>query len=332
VASILGGVFLILIIISAYAFFMMSNQATSNLQTTINNQSSLDEDKNQENLSFNYIGLNQDNTSVVLAVVNTGSKTITINYIGINDVSANTGIYDFSEPLGNPNINPGDISSFNIIPISNNFQTGDIYSIKLITSKGSVFSFNYPSKIALTNPPPSTSTTPAIQNQQKCYILSGSYFAQSDTFLTINITSNGNPVDSYTTPASDGYCSAYLKQLPYGIYTVKLSDSNAVSAVAPLTITPYIVLSPASQSSKDSAPITIKGTGFPASSTLAITILFDNSQQVTTPAQIFTDSTGSFTATMQVSGKTAGSYVVIANYYGSNPDFLSASNIFTVSP
>jgi hypothetical protein len=324
VASIIGGVFLILIIISAYAFFMMSNNATNDLQTTINNQSSLDEDKNQESLSLNYMVPNPDANGVVIAVVNSGPKTMTINYIGINDVS-NNGIYDFSEPSGNANINPGDMSSYNIVPTSNSFQAGHTYRIKLITSKGSIFSFNYPNLIPTTNSLPSISSAPAISSGQPCYILTGSNFASSAS-ITIDVTpgSTGYPMD--ITALNSGLFSTYFNQLSYGTYSITATDtSHGTTGTTILRVTPYIVLSPNSLQSPD-LDFTVKGSGYPKSST--INILFDNSPQATSS----TDPSGVFTVNMHLTGISAGSHIVVAEYHGTHPDFLSASNIFTVKP
>lgn len=319
VASIIGGVFLVLIIISSYAFFMLSNKATSELQTTINNQSTMDEEKNQESLSFSYIVKNPDNTGVVLAVVNSGSKTITINYIGVNDKSAD-GIYNFSKPIGNPNINPGDISSFNITPQSQSIELGHIYRIKLITNKGSVFSFNYPSQLTLSNSFPVISLTPAIYNGGQSYILSGSYFAGAMTGQSISVYVNSIQVNSF--PAPTGYFSIYLDQLPYGIYTITATDGNSITTS--LTVTPYFNIDP-NPSPTPPHHITVTGTGYYASST--ISILINGAMQVTTPDPVVTDSHGTFTADIDISGKSAGRYIIEAK----SPQ-VSASNILVISP
>ena len=128
VASIIGGVFIILILIAGYAFFALSSQATNDLQKTLREVSQLDLDKSKEDIIsvlFPYP------TSSNIDVVNSGPKLVKINYIGwINEGEINPR-YHFSK---------WDLE----IP-SNGFASLTIgldlsgYIVKIITERGNIF-------------------------------------------------------------------------------------------------------------------------------------------------------------------------------------------------
>jgi hypothetical protein len=305
IASIIGGAFLILIIISSYAFFAFSNKATNDLQSTINNQNSLSEKRNQEDLSFDYIVPNQDNNGLVLAVINSGSIQITVKYVGINDVL--TGNYDFYQPLGNPDIKQGDRNSFNI-PIVGTYNPADTYHIKLITSTGRIFSFSYPSLLNHYSSVSSISITPVIQENERKYIITGFNFTGPVTGAMIQGVN-----------ALSRVFSTYLDQTPVGTYTITAADTNGHQASTIFSVTPYITLSP-NPTTFTPNQLTIQGSGYPPAS--PITIRFNNVVQ--TPG-ITTRSNGTFTAVIDIIGIGKGNYPVEAKSGN-----IVASNIFTI--
>ncbi|MGD0804541.1 MAG: hypothetical protein ABSA11_10780 [Candidatus Bathyarchaeia archaeon] len=319
VASIVGGVFLILIIISSYAFFIMSNRATTDLQNTISTQSTLEENKGQENLSINYVvptlDKNNNTDGIILEVINSGSKPVTIMYIGVSDASV--GIYNFSEPIGNQNLNPGEIGSYNV-PISSQV---DNYVIKLITSKGSIFSFSY--NPSLTNLIPTLTVTSGIQDGQQGYILSGSNFVSGST-INVTITSGGNLVNTTkSTVLKSGLFSTYLTQLHNGTYTINAMNHTVILANTTLNVTPYLVLTPDNSQASKNVDVTIKGSGYPANQQ-GILIFFDSTSVILTDP-ITTNKSGAFNTTITVKGKSIGTHIITAQYLD-----YKASNIFTV--
>ena len=128
VASIIGGVFIILILIAGYAFFALSSQATNDLQKTLREVSQLDLDKSKEDIIsvlFPYP------TSSNIDIVNSGPKLVKINYIGwLNEGEINPR-YHFSKwDLEIPS------NGFASIALGLDLSG---YIVKIITERGNIF-------------------------------------------------------------------------------------------------------------------------------------------------------------------------------------------------
>ncbi len=136
VASIIGGVFLVLIILSAYAFFMMSNQQTDDLQSTIRAMNAADDDKMQEKVVLNNVVRN--GTNLRMNISNQGPKDVEIKYVGwINEQKSNTTYTYTNTDLV---ISPG-ASTISNVDVDN--ATGK-YQIKVISESGNIYTATYP--------------------------------------------------------------------------------------------------------------------------------------------------------------------------------------------
>src|SRR5438445_429877 len=129
---------------------------------------------------------------------------------------------------------------------------------------------------------------------------------------TITTSSTGSFSATFTVPASTA-----------GSHTVSAKDAVSNSASAQYTVTPSISLSPTT--GPTGTIVTIKGTGFAASS--GITVTYSGASVTTTPGTISTNSTGGFTATFTVPASVAAPHTVVATD-GSH----TASKKFTVTP
>jgi uncharacterized membrane protein YqhA len=141
VASIIGGAFIILIILSAYAFFVFNNMETNDLQETRRYMSQMDEERVQEKVSFSEVTINGV-TGLKFTVTNISSKLITLNYtctLKTSDqytqytwnIIRQQDLYAYLDP-GKPTL----------IELTN-IDTSGTYQIDLISDKGSVFTVFY---------------------------------------------------------------------------------------------------------------------------------------------------------------------------------------------
>jgi archaellum component FlaG (FlaF/FlaG flagellin family) len=183
VASIIGGVFIILIILSGYAFYVFSNSVTNDLQSTFKKMSILDDEKNQERLIINNcVSDPSEHTGLVLDVTNSGQNTILIRYIGtLNNEGIDSGVqYNFTDVKlldeTKEYIEPGQ-SLLYLVPIAS-FNVEGSYIIKIITERGSIFSVFYSNKYFFDIPSITLSSSSGEQGQP--VIISGYNFAHTD--------------------------------------------------------------------------------------------------------------------------------------------------------
>jgi len=125
VASIIGGVFLILIIIAGYTFFAMNNIMTNELEDVKRDMNKLDEARSQENILIQLYQVNKIN------VTNLGKELIAVRYIAT--ASSPDVDYTFNDYKGINErfINPGKTFATAIT------VSGD-YTIVVITDRGSI--------------------------------------------------------------------------------------------------------------------------------------------------------------------------------------------------
>ncbi len=139
IASIIGGVFLILVILSGYAFYALNNNATNELQDVIRTMNKLEDERQQEKLSILI-------TSESITIKNTGSELIAIRYIAttlgdnqqyyFNDMKQRES--DVIDPMGTRYINPYHESTWDtntFLQVINDI--GD-YRVIVITDRGSI--------------------------------------------------------------------------------------------------------------------------------------------------------------------------------------------------
>ena len=130
VASLIGGVFIILIIIAGYTFFSLSSQATNDLQKTLREVGQLDLDKEKEDIAVSAIA-SPTEFRTIFNITNSGPKLVKINYLGwINEGEPNPE-YHFSEwDL--------EIPSCGFASIAIGFDMSG-YVVKIITERGNIY-------------------------------------------------------------------------------------------------------------------------------------------------------------------------------------------------
>ena len=136
IASIIGGVFIILIILSVYAFYSLNNVATNDLQETRRYMSQLDEERSLEKLMLS--GVTKYGTQFFLSVTNLSSKIVIIEYVctqKMNDPKAQYTVYSLAEDDMYRYLDPGITTPVLIAGV----DTEGVYKIDLITNKGSIF-------------------------------------------------------------------------------------------------------------------------------------------------------------------------------------------------
>ena len=137
IASIIGGVFIILIILSVYAFYSVNNVATNDLQETRRYMGQLDEERSSEKISLGGV-TTYGNTGFFLLVTNLSSKIVIIEYVctlKTSDLASQYNVYGVAEDEGYRYLDPGITTPVLIAGV----DTKGSYKIDLITNKGSIF-------------------------------------------------------------------------------------------------------------------------------------------------------------------------------------------------
>ena len=158
IASIIGGIFLILIILSGYAFYVFSNREANDLQTTLRVMSANDAERLEEKIQiYNMVDFAN---GLTLNVTNIGPNMIMMKYAVTLDLKSSTAQYNVA-PITQMGLDPAKYTLYNInIP---NFDVNGNYQVSLITDKGNIFTINYPnysgpSRTAAITVDPSTNT------------------------------------------------------------------------------------------------------------------------------------------------------------------------------
>jgi len=143
--SIVGGVFILLILLTGYTFYFLNVNVTEDYNKILQDMGELDLKRNKENLEFISVSFNNDQLNIT--VKNTGSYNAQLIWLGIFDEgAANTQDYykiDFGVNTAETvtNIGNDSISSFE----------DQERAIQLVTELGNTFSYSYsPSEEAYT--------------------------------------------------------------------------------------------------------------------------------------------------------------------------------------
>jgi hypothetical protein len=153
VGTIIGGSFIILVMLSAYSFYLVNNKIQNEYNNVLSNMRSEDIDKEQENLIIIDIDKDRYNPeyepdypdvelyTIWVHVKNDGPKLSQILYYQISDY-VNSNNYEIVEKL--KTISPGESGIIDVI-VPDEDEDISHYVIQLITSKGNIYSSEYPS-------------------------------------------------------------------------------------------------------------------------------------------------------------------------------------------
>jgi hypothetical protein len=141
VGSIIGGAFLVLIMIIGYAFYVMSNQSVNEFQSILSDMRKLDVDREQEHLYIKTVS--PSSTGLSTDIVNDGPNIINIIYTCYRDISDPTDPYHYTS-LGGDGIWI-DPSASKPIPIDiPGYSSYGSYSIRLISDRGKAYTSSWP--------------------------------------------------------------------------------------------------------------------------------------------------------------------------------------------
>ncbi len=110
-----------------------------------------------------------------------------------------------------------------------------------------------------------------------------------------------------------------------GAHTIQARDNLSGTSTTSFVVNSKIVLNPSSGAS--GTPVAISGSGF--RSNASVTITYSGATITTQPVNVFTNATGSFSATFTAPNVIAGNYSIRASdgIYTASADFLIASEI-----
>lgn len=240
--------------------------------------------------------------------------TITVSGTGFA-VSSTVTIYFDSTKLRTVSTNSSGAFSSATITVPQTCRGS--YTIKAVDTSGSydTVTFTVSQKITVSSTSGGVGDTVTI---------SGTGFTDSSTVtIYFDSTSVGTTsTDDYGTFSSITFTipSSYR-----GSHTIKARDGSGYYATVTFTIAHKITIAPTSGVS--GTTVTVKGTGFSASS--PITITYKDVAVTTTPASISTDANGSFTASFTVPAGLAGTYAVEASdgTYSASANFTATINV-----
>ena len=148
VSSIIGGAFLVLIITSGYAFYVLSNRQMNDFQKVLTNMRSDDIDRGQESIRTMWLNYT-DTTHLTLKIQNIGTKSVRVTSIGVHDKSGLDEVTPYPEDQyyypQDVYIEPSRVATFLItVPGLDPFQTDYSYIIQVVTERGNTFESGYP--------------------------------------------------------------------------------------------------------------------------------------------------------------------------------------------
>jgi len=149
VGSIIGGTFILLILLSGYAFYVFSNRAINAHQQVLSEMSNYDVDRSQESIEFNGPPLPQgNNATLTIALKNNGPKSIKLISYGVID---KTPVKNKSPEIHNYTkmnliLAPAEEQKITIIYHTFNPEVDDLflYKIQIITERGNIFETKFP--------------------------------------------------------------------------------------------------------------------------------------------------------------------------------------------
>jgi len=139
VGSIIGGVFILLILLMGYTFYFLNVNVTEGYNKILQDMGELDLKRNKENLEFISVSFNNDQLNI--SVKNTGSYDAHLIWLGIFDetVTSNTQEYYEIDFHVDPAETVPDIRNVTIPTFE-----GQERVVQLVTELGNAFSYSYP--------------------------------------------------------------------------------------------------------------------------------------------------------------------------------------------
>jgi hypothetical protein len=248
--------------------------------------------------------------------------TVTVSGTGFT-VSSTVTIYFDSTKLRTVSTNSSGAFSGATITVPQTCRGS--YTIKAVDTSGSydTVTFTVSQKITVSSTSGGVGDTVTI---------SGTGFTDSSTVtIYFDSTSVGTTsTDDYGTFSSITFTipSSYR-----GSHTIKARDGSGYYATAAFTVAYKITIAPTSGVS--GTTVTVKGTGFSASTPITIWYnrAYNANPVTTTPASISTDANGSFTASFAVPAGLAGTYPVEVSdgTYSASANFTATIEV-TTSP
>jgi hypothetical protein len=224
VGSIIGAVFIILILLSGYTFYILNVNVTEEHNKTLQDMQQLDFKRNKEKIEFTSL-LITINNKLNITVKNTGSYQVHLIWLGVfnKTPTPETQRY-FSQDTY---INPGK----NVTSIGSNIAvtTSSKYVIQLVTELGNVFNYDLYS-ITITG----SDSIPYYQipADWRSYTIQIPSTIGSSVPIYFSIYANGS------TAVFDGISNpAWVCTSKSGIYTVRISSANAAGETFILYVT-----------------------------------------------------------------------------------------------
>lgn len=156
IGSIIGGAFILLILLSGYSFYLFSNRSVNVFQQVLSDMRVFDVDRSQELITFLGppipVG---DNNHLQIMIKNNGPKTIKIIYNGVFD---KTPLMDGLSEIHNYTkmdiyLAPAEEANITVFYQSFDGTVDDpyLYKIQFITERGNVFETKYPNRVEESN-------------------------------------------------------------------------------------------------------------------------------------------------------------------------------------
>jgi len=213
VGSIIGAVFILLILLSGFTFYTLNVNVTEDYNRTLQDIQQLDLKRNKEQIEFTSVLITIDN-KLSITVKNTGSYQVHLIWLGVfNKTSTPETQQYFSQDTY---INPGTTATSIGTTIA--VTTSSQYVIQLVTELGNVFNYAVYS-ITITGP----DTIPYYQTPAdwRSYTINIPSTMGSSVPIYFSIYVNGSMA------AFDGISNpAWVCTSPSGEYTVRISSTN----------------------------------------------------------------------------------------------------------
>jgi hypothetical protein len=154
--SVIGGAFLVLIIISFYSIYVISTRSRVVYDRTLSYQTMKDQDKEEEVLDFVYY-LEEEQEELHLYLVNSGSKPSQLIHVLEMDPITNNNVTEKNFVI-NPGVSMELEEVFTDLELS--FDKGS--SLGILTEKGNLFTVSFTPKLPL--PPSQSNLTDALDD------------------------------------------------------------------------------------------------------------------------------------------------------------------------
>lgn len=222
--SIVGGVFILLILLTGYTFYYLNVNVTEDYTNTVQDMQQLDLKRNKENIEFTSVSITADD-KLNMTVKNTGSYQARLIWLGVfNETSTPETQQYFSL---NTYVDPGETAT----GIGSNIAvtSGSQYVIQLVTELGNIFNHDlYP--ITITGP----DTIPYYQNPAnwRSYTMKIPSTTGTSVPIYFSIYANGSSVEF------DGISNPdWVHTDANGEYTVTIKSENVAGETFILYVT-----------------------------------------------------------------------------------------------